>query len=148
MLLLRHWPNDCLSDIWTLFVRHLKFAYQATFQRLATSKTLLNKYKTLAKRSNNVCQTFEICLLIIVWTFGYVTRHCSRNISPGQTIRHCLANIRNLLIKQCLNAWPRHKILFDNHTALAKRSNISIEHLKFAYKAKFERLVTSQNTAW
>ncbi len=41
-----------------------------------------------------------------------------RDIGPGQTIKHCLPNIWDLLYKQCLTVWPHHKTLLHKQNSL------------------------------
>ncbi len=71
---------------------------------------IISQFKALAKRSNIVSQTFEICFTGNVWLFGHVTKPSSTSsvclalLSKASKTFSCLK--QEMVGEQCFETWP------------------------------------------
>ncbi len=73
--------------------------------------------KAMAKRPNNVCQTFRIHFTSNVWTVGDITKHCLSCKKQTEFVARCLKNFKSFFVwrkqkmwdEQCFATWPNGK---------------------------------------
>ncbi len=122
-----------LPDDQTLLVKHLNFGYKAKcFAVWPRRETLLvretfacvnkrclelfSKYrKTLAKQSNNVCQTFEFSLLSKM--FYHLITSKTKMFSVF-FFKNIVNKIWFLLAKQCFATWPKVQTLIGKQISI------------------------------